>query len=1017
MITRKRLRPDRKSKRKGGANNNISKKTNTKKENVPKITSEKLKELKSAILEDNLEAFKEIMDTYRLDVYKDYLDNYYYSIFIYVIVQAVNNNKKDILNYSLQKYGKIPYDIKNVYTTFFKKLNKYPEMYKFALDNYMYKSDILQLLLFNSIDENNFEIFKLLLKEGANVNDNTKYYSDYNRYSMSIPILLINNRNKKIITYCITNNLFSDNNIEFIIKHLENINETYLTALLFDKVMIKKDSKLNNVIDYFVVNNMKDELAKALELGYNPDGEPIEKGKIKHYPLFTAVEKGNVEIVIILLKYGANPNIKDIYGKSSILEYTIILLPNNVNPETREKYNSYIEIIKLLLENGANPNKEPEYIIPPKKPYPKNMLFISKLTSIISLLDTVNNKTVYDLLKKYGAKDTIGIKLSFIHKYPSIEYKEHEILDLSNRGLTKIPNDILNKKYKALILSHNNLSDISLLKLYNMGVKYLDLSYNPKLTELNIDLKGLKILNISYSPIEYIQELPNSLEVLAAFNCNIKDIGKFPAVDMNNSNIIYPEIILNGNPCPIGFINGYGSISRYSNKRIHRTINFGNEMINTTILPKGTILFRGSNKKLLNDDFKGLTMDSKHHLYPYYNVFFYPYPYAVDKIFKFEYMYIYVLTHDVEIVLGVEPSTNVRTDRFGKDNSYLTTCSEIKISNNPKIQGHEYDPCFTGSFIQEYPNVVGMMVMAEQDTMVHIDTVFNERFFTKYRSNFIDNVTNVGVPEIILYPLTSKSIKELVVKPYMTNKLSNNERSAFFVNNTLNKNRLNSIFNDKAQKPLDNRRLLETNHKKTIHNNNNYSSHNNYNNYNYNTWSGGVDSNTNSNTNFNNNYKFKKIPILNNNSNDNSTYISNSNSNNSYVLHKNHIAKYSPAYNEEENNEEENNTKNRNFLKREDFNYALFDVVKHTSGFEYDDLWMFLEAGFSPLGSELIYSLSNNYNPKTSLYGSLQNYHLTIDMATKMFVVYELCEPEIQARCIPIEEPYKLRYLNNNYGI
>jgi len=38
-------------------------------------------------------------------------------------------------------------------------------------------------------------------------------------------------------------------------------------------------------------------------------------------------------------------------------------------------------------------------------------------------------------------------------------------------------------------------------------------------------------------------------------------------------------------------------------------------------------------------------------------------------------------------------------------------------------------------------------------------------------------------------------------------------------------------------------------------------------------------------------------------------------------------------------------------------------------------------------------------------------------MATKMFVVFELCSPEVQTRCIPIEEPYKLRYLNNNYNI
>ena len=35
---------------------------------------------------------------------------------------------------------------------------------------------------------------------------------------------------------------------------------------------------------------------------------------------------------------------------------------------------------------------------------------------------------------------------------------------------------------------------------------------------------SIEVLNISFSPIEYIKELPSKLEVLAAFNCNIKDI-------------------------------------------------------------------------------------------------------------------------------------------------------------------------------------------------------------------------------------------------------------------------------------------------------------------------------------------------------------------------------------------------------------------------------------------------------------------------------------------------------------
>ncbi len=406
------------------------------------------------------------------------------------------------------------------------------------------------------------------------------------------------------------------------------------------------------------------------------------------------------------------------------------------------------------------------------------------------------------------------------------------------------------------------------------------------------------------------------MEIFVALNCNIKDVGKFP-LSYNPDDTV---LMFNGNPCPIGFINGYGSITQYSKKRIHRNIEFKDDIVNTTILPKGTLLFRASSRNIPNNDFKGIAMNDyniagksirKHYLHSHHNIFFYPYPYVVDKIFINgfdQYMYIYVLTHDVEIMLGVEPSTNTRVDRYDTEQSYITSCDKVTKSSNPKIEGRDYDPCFTNEFISDNPEVVGMMVMAKADTDVHIASNTDEKFFTKYRSNFIDNASNVGVPEIILYPLNKRRIEELEITPYTQNNINNIERSQFYLNDTF------------LKKPESAKQF------------------------------------------------------------------------GSAIL-------------------------NSNFLKREDYNYALFDIIERDAGFNYDGLWKFMEAGCSPLGSESITKMSENYNTKTSMYGSLKNYHITIDLATKMYVVYELCSPEIQARCVPIEEPYKFRYLNNNYNI
>lgn len=296
--------------------------------------------------------------------------------------------------------------------------------------------------------------------------------------------------------------------------------------------------------------------------------------------------------------------------------------------------------------------------------------------------------------------------------------------------------------------------------------------------------------------------------------------------------------------------------------------------------------------------------ENDYFLYPNFNVFFYPYPFVADSIsfIKTTDILLFVLTRDIEIVLGVQPSPNTRTDRFyidekkmggmkenniynyndynnynsdynyniqpyipeykniypennTKDKPYLISCDKLSYTyknskgQDKELLGRGYDPCFTKEFINKYPEINGNLFLASEDTSAHLQNDPEQRFFSKYRTNFIDNKDRVGVPEIILHP---------------------------------SKNRLNN----KSEK-----------------------------------------------------------------------------------------------------------------------NYKLFAVLPHSS-FQFDKGWEAIDNLLSPRGA-----FFDTINPTG------KNYHMTIDLATKMYVIYELCDVAIKNRCVPIEEPYKLRYLNNNYNL
>jgi hypothetical protein len=274
---------------------------------------------------------------------------------------------------------------------------------------------------------------------------------------------------------------------------------------------------------------------------------------------------------------------------------------------------------------------------------------------------------------------------------------------------------------------------------------YLNVSGNPlKLPTLPTNLQSLLCENCG---LEELPELPKSLVYLDARDNNLKDIHRLP-----------PRLflLLKGNPLPIGFLNGYGSITKYSKKHIANIYEHEDELVYTMILPKGTILFRNSNKLYNKEETHGVydTYRKKHILYPEFNVFFYPYPFVADSFVDTPYLHVFELERDVEVLMGVAPSPNTRADRI--DSKYMVSCSEIPTLID--VSGHSYDPCFSRSFSKAHPNVSGMFVLAKEDTDHHIRGDIQQRYWSKYRTNFIDNRSAVGVAEIILYPHSDRFV-------------------------------------------------------------------------------------------------------------------------------------------------------------------------------------------------------------------------------------------------------------------
>lgn len=149
-----------------------------------------------------------------------------------------------------------------------------------------------------------------------------------------------------------------------------------------------------------------------------------------------------------------------------------------------------------------------------------------------------------------------------------------------------------------------------------------------------------------------------------------------------------------------------------------------------------------------------------------YNVFFYPYPYIFDtnKYLKptESKMVLFETTKELNIALLLKPSKYTRISKNEK-NDFMITCDNFVFCDNKK--GRYNDPCFTEEFMKQNPDVVGMYGIQQNDSRRFMSQFNSNKFkpFKKFIHLHQDD-KSVGVPEMILYPLISREMKDINTK-------------------------------------------------------------------------------------------------------------------------------------------------------------------------------------------------------------------------------------------------------------
>jgi len=183
-------------------------------------------------------------------------------------------------------------------------------------------------------------------------------------------------------------------------------------------------------------------------------------------------------------------------------------------------------------------------------------------------------------------------------------------------------------------------------------------------------------------------------------------------------------------------------------------------------IPKGTLLFRVVPEK--EDDLTGVSVGNKKCIPPQYNVFFYFNPFVTESQPRWyesiKTMEVYQLEKDVKVVLLLQPSPDSRGDsryKTKKTKTFMITCNKTRKSC---LKGRPYDPCFEEGFIKKFPNVVGYIGVGRNDSLelkAYMKTSLQPVIDYIQIAEDARGVT--GTPELVLYPLQERNLKDIVI--------------------------------------------------------------------------------------------------------------------------------------------------------------------------------------------------------------------------------------------------------------
>jgi len=210
----------------------------------------------------------------------------------------------------------------------------------------------------------------------------------------------------------------------------------------------------------------------------------------------------------------------------------------------------------------------------------------------------------------------------------------------------------------------------------------------------------------------------------------------------------------------------------------------------TLTIPKGTALFRGLNvtDRSIFVDFFGDKKDGDFKIAPTANVFFYPAPYVSNSVNSYPIHAIYLTNHPLELLLMIKPSTLNRSIRHSDSFKYIKTCSSISEKDDCQFIMSDADPCFTSTFLYDFPHIHGYIAIAQTDAgrflmMYKAFLQTNQlipllHLFTSIASN---ERGQQGIPEIVLHPHYMRQKQCIVFKDRLYNNDHNKKKIDYMI--------------------------------------------------------------------------------------------------------------------------------------------------------------------------------------------------------------------------------------------